>query len=1222
MPLSRFASKTSQQPTKIPLRCVLVGSFVVQIVAAVGIVGYLSFRNGERAVEELAEKLIAQTGKRVEEQLTGFLENTHWVNQLNAEAIDRAELNLKLEQPQLRGEKFLWQQMRSFKSIQWMSLGSEKTGEYLGIWRNPIDNSLQIVAANKSTNSHNIYYATDNRGTRTAKLNTEAGTYDARRHPWYKEAVAANKPIWTSIYQGLTPGTLFMAASQPIRDRNGKLLGVSAVDFSILEIQQYLDRLKFSKTGEIFAIERSGLLVASSSQESSFRKMLGKQQPQRLNVLDSKTPVIRTTAKYLYEHFGGFGEINQQQQLKFSRDGQEYFVEVLPFSDSYGLNWLIAIVVPESDFMGQVNRNTRTTILLSAVALLLSTIAGVLTARWVTLPLLRLNEAAKDIAQGEFDRTVAVSRLDEVGALAQSFNEMATQLKKSFQALAESEAKFAKLLESLPVGVTALTPTGSTVFMNSVGGEITGKGAMPNTTAAELSATYQLYVAGTDRLYPMEDSPFARAVRGEETLVEDMEIRPDGKNIRLQVRSMPVFDAEGNLVYVIIVFQDITDRKQAEQILADYNRTLEIEVASRTIELAEINARLEIEIDERHHATKIIRKERDFNFKIIENSPMFFVAIDCEGRILRANDCMLQAVGYTAAEIIGKDYLAIFVPEGDRAGLHSIFKGVKASPQTVNEHQLITKCDSLGDSSTARTLLVEWHGTPVLDENGNFDFLFGFGIDIGDRKQAQIALQKSEALFHKLAITVPGELYIFVQHPDGSVKMEYISPMCREIQELEPEEIKNNSALLYEQMHPDDRPNHFEAIVRSATNLEPFVHEWRIVTASGKLKWLQAHSRPELRENGDIVWHGIILDISDRKQVEQQLKEAALAAEAGNKTKSIFLANMSHELRTPLNAILGFAQLMEPSTNLTLPEKENIKIIRRSGEHLLQLIDRVLDLSKIEAGRMTIYPKCFDLYRLLGDLQNMFQIPALNKKIKLIIDCSSDVPQYVETDDIKLREVLINLLDNAVKFTQNGSVSVTVGTNKEGTTKPVKEEFVNSSKNFQKVFIWFEIADTGVGIAPEELDSIFELFMQSSSGKTLQKGMGLGLSISREFIKLMGGEITAESEVGRGTVLKFDIPAVTAIAPVEVNNFSESSTIIKQEILDSYEIFTLNSKPQVSPEWTSKLLQAVREADFDLIATTIEEIRSENELFAKVLMNHLDNFDYQEILDLIAKIEL
>jgi hypothetical protein len=225
-----------------------VASFVLQIVAAVGIVGYLSFRNGERAVEELAQKLIAETGKRVEEKLTSFLEPTHWVNQLNARAIDRAELNLQLERPQPRGEKFLWQQMRSFKSIQWISLGAEKSGEYLGIWRNPHDNSLQIVAASKSTNFHSIYYATDGRGTRTAKLKAQPATYDARRRPWYKEAVAANKPIWTSIYPGFTPGTVFIAASQPIRDRNGKLLGVSAVDFSLSELQQYLDGIKLSKT--------------------------------------------------------------------------------------------------------------------------------------------------------------------------------------------------------------------------------------------------------------------------------------------------------------------------------------------------------------------------------------------------------------------------------------------------------------------------------------------------------------------------------------------------------------------------------------------------------------------------------------------------------------------------------------------------------------------------------------------------------------------------------------------------------------------------------------------------------------------------------------------------------------------------------------------------------------------------------------------------------------
>jgi hypothetical protein len=257
----------------------------------------------------------------------------------------------------------------------------------------------------------------------------------------------------------------------------------------------------------------------------------------------------------------------------------------------------------------------------------------------------------------------------------------------------------------------------------------------------------------------------------------------------------------------------------------------------------------------------------------------------------------------------------------------------------------------------------------------------------------------------------------------------------------------------------------------------------------------------------------------------------------------------------------------------------------------------------------------------------MFQIPAKNKELQLIIDCAWDVPQYVQTDDVKLRQVLINLLDNAVKFTQTGSVSVIVKQNKEGRIKPEPGEIFNLYEAKKRVFIYFEIDDTGVGILPEELDSIFELFVQSSSGKKNQKGTGLGLSISREFIRLMGGDITAESEVGRGTVFKFDIQVVTADVEfinkyVEVNDLSESSTIVTEKISDSAAIFTLDSKPKVSPEWTSNLKQAVRQADFDLISTTIEQIRSDHDVFAEVMMNHLYNFEYQKILDLIAEIEL
>ncbi len=237
-----------------------------------------------------------------------------------------------------------------------------------------------------------------------------------------------------------------------------------------------------------------------------------------------------------------------------------------------------------------------------------------------------------------------------------------------------------------------------------------------------------------------------------------------------------------------------------------------------------------------------------------------------------------------------------------------------------------------------------------------------------------------------------------------------------------------------------------------------------------------------------------------------QLEIAKNKAEVANQAKSTFLANMSHELRSPLNAILGFAQLM--SQTLPQEHQENIGIIRRSGEHLLTLINQVLDLSKIEAGRTTLNEQNFDLHCLLDDVHDMFQLKADEKHLQLRLERAPGVPQNVRTDEIKLRQVLINLLNNALKFTQEGGVSLRVDT---------LEQSENSCR------LLFEIEDTGPGIAPNDLDSLFEAFVQTAIGKQAQEGTGLGLPISRKFVQLMGGEIIVSSEIGKGTIFKFEI---------------------------------------------------------------------------------------------------
>ncbi|VXD17233.1 response regulator [Planktothrix paucivesiculata] len=255
------------------------------------------------------------------------------------------------------------------------------------------------------------------------------------------------------------------------------------------------------------------------------------------------------------------------------------------------------------------------------------------------------------------------------------------------------------------------------------------------------------------------------------------------------------------------------------------------------------------------------------------------------------------------------------------------------------------------------------------------------------------------------------------------------------------------------------------------------------------------------------------LNISLEQKVTErtaELEQAKQAAEVANQTKSTFLANMSHELRSPLNAILGFAQLMNRSKTLSPEHQEQVEIILQSGEHLLNLINQLLDLAKIEAGKITLNETNFNLYNLLQDLEDMFSLKAQNENLFLKFTCAETVPEYICTDQIKLRQILINLLNNALKFTSKGGINLTVAC-----------RLIASSQ----IRLIFAVKDTGVGIEPEEMNQLFQAFTQTKTGKETQEGTGLGLSITQKFVQLMGGEIQVNSQVGMGTTFTFDIQA-------------------------------------------------------------------------------------------------
>jgi len=250
---------------------------------------------------------------------------------------------------------------------------------------------------------------------------------------------------------------------------------------------------------------------------------------------------------------------------------------------------------------------------------------------------------------------------------------------------------------------------------------------------------------------------------------------------------------------------------------------------------------------------------------------------------------------------------------------------------------------------------------------------------------------------------------------------------------------------------------------------------------------------------------------------EARLRKARDDADAANRAKSTFLANMSHELRTPLNAILGFSEMLSRDAEITGNKKEKITIINHSGEHLLEMINDVLDLSKIEAGRIELEPQAFELPRMLQDIGLMFEARAENAGLRFYLDRDSSLPPYITSDVSKLRQILFNLLGNAVKFTTEGSI-----------TLRIKTEVIKD--NSSMVTLHLEVKDTGPGISPEQMERIFEPFVQAKRFKTNTKGTGLGLAISKSFVELLGGEISAESEIGKGSLFQVNIPVELAEA--------------------------------------------------------------------------------------------
>lgn len=508
--------------------------------------------------------------------------------------------------------------------------------------------------------------------------------------------------------------------------------------------------------------------------------------------------------------------------------------------------------------------------------------------------------------------------------------------------------------------------------------------------------------------------------------------------------------------------------------------------------LALHNRALRREITTRRHAEAALR-ERESDYRmLVEGADVAILRMTPDGTVVFVNRFAERFFGYSSSEIVGKNVMGTIVPESESRGrdLRGLLADLAAYPERyeANENENMTK--------SGERVWVAWTNRPIYACDGSLREILCVGTDLTARKRADEALSRYEFI----ANTVDDMMSVLDREGRyeaantawcSLIGKERSDVIGKRLEEVWPAEVAEQqiAPLLHRCIAGEvvSQESVLRLPTRGERHCEVTMYPYHNVTGT--------------------VTHAVVVthDVTEWRTAQAALHDAKHAAEAANRAKSTFLANMSHEIRTPMNAILGYAQLLRRYEELGPESEHALHAIARSGEHLLELINDVLEMSKIEAGRAELHPTTFNLRGLLSDIEAMFVLRTNAKGLRLSIEVGSDVPTYIRGDEARVRQVLINLLGNAVKFTDHGQVAVRVSVAGGGDSLAI------------------EVDDTGCGIAPGEVESIFESFQQAGVPELRRGGTGLGLPISRTFARMMGGDLIVESTVGAGSLFRFSM---------------------------------------------------------------------------------------------------
>lgn len=562
---------------------------------------------------------------------------------------------------------------------------------------------------------------------------------------------------------------------------------------------------------------------------------------------------------------------------------------------------------------------------------------------------------------------------------------------------------------------------------------------------------------------------------------ESLCLRSDGRRIHVSVTGAPIRNPAGEVEALSNILRDVSRRWEAEQ------------------------ARMLLS-------------------SIVESSDDAIAATNLDGTIASWNHGAEVLYGYSSEEIIGRA-AATLLPT-DRH--HEVSQRLRI----IQNGGAIPSFETTLQAKDGRTVEVSLSLSPMRNSAGEVVGVSASSRDIRLRKQAERALQSSEARFLQLAENIDEVFWVM---PPEANQMIYVSPAYEKIWGRTCESLYRRPMSWAEAIHPDDRDRARSVLVRQMHG-ESIDSQYRIRTPDGQEKWIKDRAFPVRDESGRLFRVvGIAEEISERKRYEAELIEAREGAEAANQAKSDFLANMSHEIRTPMNGVIGMIQLLL-ETDITPEQRRYAEVAWESGRTLLTLIDNILDLSKIEAGKIAFESRDFDLRRVIADLSEIWRIQANTKNIAFRAQLSPEMPALVRGDSNRLRQVLNNLLANAFKFTRKGEVKLEVTTESKGTGGAT---------------VRFAVTDTGIGVPPDQMSAIFAPFTQADASTTRKYGgTGLGLAICKQLVEMMDGEIGVESREGEGSTFWFtaSLAPPLASAPATVRGLTSQRNLAAEPI--------------------------------------------------------------------------